>query len=777
MTLEEKLAQLVGLWLQLDDSSHAGGDIAPMQHEMLSNVPDFDTFTRHGLGQLTRPLGSQRSTPEQMMTAVDRVQESVTAHSRFDIPALVHEEILTGLQLFGAATYPTPLAWGSTWDTELITRMGEQIGSSMKAMGIHLGLAPVLDVVRDPRWGRVEECIAEDPYLVGVIGSAYVVGVQSQGVGATLKHFLGYSNSQAGRNLAPVHAGPREILEVFSVPFEMAVKLARPHAVMHSYAEIDGVPVAADKTLLTGLLRDRWGFDGTVVADYFGVAFLHTLHDVASSIGDAAALALIAGVDVELPTGNAYLEPLADQVRQGLVPIDVVDTAVRRVLRQKQDLSVRRVARESTKTVDLDPPSARAVAQQIAEKSVVLLANSTGLLPLNDLQRIALIGPNADSAEALMGNYSFTNHVEAPPGASLGIDVPTIFEALAAEVGDHHIRYAIGCELGEPVAPEAGDDPLIAEAVDVARASDVCVVVVGDRAGLFGRGTVGEGSDAELLELPGRQQELVDALIATGTPVILVLVTGRPYPVGRWEEQAAAIVQSFFPGEEGGSAIAGVISGRVNPSGRLPVSIPKRPGGQPYNYRHPRLGGPTPISNIDPSPAFAFGHGLTYTTFHHANLEVAADGNSDTASTITVTCSVYNKGDRQGSDVVQLYVHDVAASVTRPLRQLIGWARVDLPAGASAAVRFTVHTDRLGLVNRDLNWVVEPGEFEFTIASSATAEGLSRRLTLRGSRAFSVRTDTSPPPPPSPRKIGDPHALRRKLLSRISAAGTVSGGP
>ncbi|WP_369371227.1 beta-glucosidase [Promicromonospora sp. Populi] len=683
MTLDEKLAQLIGLWLHVSD----GADVAPMQHEMLSKVRDLDYYIGHGLGQLTRPLGSRVVAAEDMSASLDGIQQQVINKSRFGIPALAHEEILTGLQLYGAATYPAPLAWGASWDPELIEQMGRLIGESMQQLGIHLGLAPVLDLVRDHRWGRVEECISEDPYLVGVIGTSYVRGVQSNGVGATLKHFLAYSGSQAGRNLAPVHAGRREVLEQFAVPFEMAVKLARPASVMHSYAEIDGTPVAADPELLTELLRNQWGFEGTVVADYFGVAFLHTLHDIAEGTAQAAALALRAGVDVELPTGNAYLEPLKELIEAGQVDIALVDRALERVLRQKVELGVTSAAPRPAQ-VDLDPPAAREIARRIGEESVVLLSN-TGILPLHDGGTVAVVGPNADSAEGLLGNYSFTNHVDVPEGTPIGISVPTILDALRQELPGSTVRHAFGCTVRADQQDEESALRGIAEAAEIAAAADVAIVVVGDRAGLFGRGTSGEGSDTDNPVLPGRQGELVDAVLATGTPVVLVLVTGRPYPLSRWSGRVAALVQSFFPGEEGGPAVAGVLSGRINPSGRLPVSLPFGSGAHPYFYLTPRLGGLTPISAIDPAPEFPFGHGLSYTTFARSALSVTAD-TWTTAGTMQVTAQVTNTGDRAGADVVQLYVRDEYASVTRPMRQLIGWARVELDAGESAEVSFEV---------------------------------------------------------------------------------------
>ena len=719
LSLEEKLAQLVGLWLGAESS---GGDVAPMQHEMLADVAPFAEFVRHGLGQLTRPLATQPLDAHAAARRLAELQQQVLDATSHRIPALAHEECLTGLQVAGATTYPCPLAWGATWDPGLVEEMAQAIGSSLAALGIHLGLAPVLDVIRDPRWGRVEECIAEDPYLVGAIGAAYVRGLQSAGVGATLKHFAGYSGSQAGRNLAPVHAGPREMADVFLAPFEMAVREGRPEAVMHSYAEVDGVPVAADRALLTELLRDRWGFDGLVVADYFGVTFLHTLHGVAADLAEAAAAALEAGVDVELPTGAAYLAPLAAAVRDGRCPEELVDTAVRRVLEHKarHGLLDPDWTPPLPAPIDLDAPQHRAIARRVAEASIVLLENAGDALPLRGARSVAVVGPNADSAAALMGDYSFTNHVELPTATPVTIAAPTVLEALRAELDpDVVVEHVAGAEV-------VGDERFgFAAAASLAEAADVCIAVVGDRAGLFGRGTVGEGNDATDLDLPGVQRELVECLLETGTPVVLVLVTGRPAAIDWASGRAAAIVQSFFPGEEGGAAIAGVLSGRINPAGRLAVTVPRSAGAQPYSYLHAPLSGQSPVSSVDPTPLFAFGHGLSYASFEYADLElspttVAVDGG------FAVACSVANVGERRGVEVVQLYTRDVAASVTRPSRQLAAWARVELDAGASARVTFAVSADQLSFTGRDLVRVVEPGSVEIMLGAS------SEDIRLRG---------------------------------------------
>lgn len=720
MTLEEKLAQLVGFWEKSD-----GEAVAPLQGEF-SREQTLDEAVRHGLGHLTRAYGTRPVDPASRARWLWSFQRRLVRETRLGIPALVHEECLTGLSAWRAATFPTPLAWGASFDPELVTRMGEVIGESMAALGVHQGLAPVLDVIRDPRWGRVDECISEDPYVVGTLGTSYVRGLQSTGVHATLKHFVGYSASQSGRNFGPVHAGPREVADVLLPPFEMAVRDGGVRSVMSAYIEIDGVPVAADPTILTDLLRDEWGFDGTVVADYFGVAFLQLLHHVAGDLGEAAGLALAAGVDIELPTGDAYLEPLAQAVRDGRVDEVLVDRAVARALRQKAELGLLDATYddEPPTDVDLDSPEHRRIALRLAEESVVLLTND-GTLPLRPGLRVGVIGPNADRPEAMFGCYSFVNHVlPHHPEVGVGIDVLTLRQALAGELTGSTVVSARGCAVDDD------DRSGFADAVRVATESDVAVLVMGDHAGLFGRGTVGEGCDRDDLELPGVQRELVEAVLATGTPVVLVLLTGRPYAIGWAVERCAAVVQSFFPGEEGGPAIAGVLSGRVNPSGRLPVSLPRSAGAQPFSYLHPALGGDGDVTNLPSRPVLPFGHGLSYTTFAHTDLTVEPTATTD--GPLVVTVRVTNTGERGGDDVVQLYARDVVASVARPVAQLLGYQRVHLERGQTAVVELVVPAARLAFTNRAGDRVVEPGDLELWVGPSCADRETEARVTLTG---------------------------------------------
>ncbi|MFC9288308.1 glycoside hydrolase family 3 N-terminal domain-containing protein [Streptomyces sp. NPDC057052] len=726
MTLEEKTAQLYGVWV---GAATDGDGVAPHQHDMTADsAVDWDELITGGLGQLTRPFGTAPVDPALGARALAGAQRRIAAAGRFGIPAVAHEECLAGFTAWRATAYPVPLAWGAAFDPPLVEEMARHIGRDLRAVGVHQGLAPVLDVVRDPRWGRVEETIGEDPYLVGTVGAAYVRGLESAGVVATLKHFAGYASSAGARNLAPVRAGTREFADVTLPPFEMALREGGARSVMAAYTERDGVPASADPELLTRLLREEWGFTGTVVADYFGIGFLQTLHRVAGTPVQAARLALEAGIDVELPTVKYYGDALIAAVRAGEVPEELIDRSARRVLLQKCELGLldEDWQPEVPERVDLDSAANRAVARRLAEESVVLLDNPDGLLPLSPDTRIAVVGPRAADALAMLGCYSFPSHVLTHhPGTELGIEIPTVLESLRAELPDAKVTFAEGCPVSDP------DTTGIEEAVARAAEADVCVAVLGDRAGLFGRGTSGEGCDVADLRLPGVQGALLDALVATGVPVVLVLLTGRPYALGRWHGRLGAVVQAFFPGEEGGPAVAGVLSGRVNPSGRLPVSVPRVTGGQPWTYLQPPLGLAGEVSNLDPTPLYPFGHGRSYTTFAWEDVDgpetaLGTDGSYD------LSLTVRNTGDRAGADVVQLYLHDPVAGVTRPDVRLIGYQRLELPAGGSARVTFRFHTDLSAFTDRAGRRVVEPGDLELRLGASSADVRHTVRLSLTG---------------------------------------------
>ncbi|MGX9889405.1 glycoside hydrolase family 3 N-terminal domain-containing protein [Streptomyces sp. NPDC002276] len=727
LTLPEKVAQLSSTW---EDIEADGPEVAPGSNHF-GRVGDLDETARHGLGQLTRPYGTLPRPALEHARLLAGHQRQVVAQSRFDIPAMAHDECLTGFTAYGATIYPTSLGMAATFDPALIRRVGEAIGSDMAEAGVHQGLSPVVDVIRDYRWGRCEETYGEDPYLVGELAEAYVTGLQSAGVYATLKHFAGYSASMGGRNHAPVGIGRRELFDVILPPFERLVA-AGVRSVMNSYAEIDGEAPAASRWLLTEVLRDAWGFEGTVVSDYWSLPFLVNDHRVAADLPEAGALALTAGLDVELPDQRGFGDALVHAVEQGLVGEELVDRAVRRVLRQKVELGLLdadwdpRPPALIAGELHLDKPRSRQLAHAVAQSSAVLLSND-GTLPLPSTGRIALIGPCADDVRTMFGCYSFPNHVLAErDDLGNGVEAVSLRHALAAELSSVDWRFEPGCPIRE--ADRSG----IAAAVEASAGADLTVLVVGDKAGMFGIGTSGEGCDVEDLRLPGVQEELVEAVLATGRPVVLVVSSGRPYAVGRFAATAAAMVQVFLPGEEGGRAVAQLLAGKANFSGKLPVQIPTTPGGQPYTYLHAPLGDRQSwLSNLDPTPAFPFGHGLSYTGFEIDGLGVdrelvPVDGE------FTVSARVRNTGAVAGAETVQLYAIDPVAQVTRPVRALLGFAKVALEPGEEATVRFHVHTDRLAFTGLAGRRIVEPGEILLRIGSSSLDTPVRETVQLVG---------------------------------------------
>jgi beta-glucosidase-like glycosyl hydrolase len=736
MTREQKLAQLAGLWVTCDQES---GKLAAYRDPVFGAAAEpgpLEGQLPDGIGELTRPLGSAPVDAAQGAAMIEDLQRHLREASGPGIPAIVHEECLTGLMALGATAFPSPLNWGSTWDPGLIRQVGEAIGAQMRSVGAHQGLAPVLDVVRDPRWGRVEECIGEDPYLVGVIGLSYIQGLQGGdfAVTATAKHFAGYSFSEGGRNWAPAHVGPREMADVFLVPFEMAVREGHVGSVMNAYQENDGVPAAASRELLTEVLRDSWGFEGVVVSDYYSVDWLHLLHATASSKAEAAAAALRAGIDVELPNPDCYAAPLGEAAEAGLVEEADIDRSVERVLRLKARLGLldgparRSGEHRSGGPVDLDPPEHRALSRRVAQASIVLLQND-GMLPLDPGSRsIAVIGPCAASRSAPLGNYCFDNHVashlEHPPE---GVEVVTVAqgigEAVAASSG---VRVARGCEV------LGGDRAGFGEAVSLASSCDAAVVVVGDQAGHFGAGTSGEGTDTDDLALPGLQDELVEAVASTGTPTAAVLLCGRPYALERVAASARAVVLAWFPGEEAGRAVADVLFGAVNPAGRTPVTFSRGAGQQPLYYNDKRLGR-LGYPRSSTRPVFCFGHGLSYTSFSYGELAVAPD-QVPVDGEVEVSCRVANTGPLSGDEVVQLYVSDLVAEVTRPAIELKAFRRVGLEPGEAVQVRFRISSELFSFTGVDLERVVEPGSMEVMVGSSCQDIRLRGRFELVGTR-------------------------------------------
>jgi len=724
MTLPEKVAQLGGVWIT-DLVSPSGFDESRAA-----------THLANGVGHVTRIGASTGLRPSESATLMNEVQRYAVERTRLGVPVVVHEESTGG---YCATVFPQAIGLASTWDPALVHDVASVIRDQLLAVGARHTLAPVLDIARDPRWGRVEETYGENPVLAGAIGTAYVRGLQTEdlrgGVICTGKHFLGYGLPEGGMNHAPVHLGPRELREIFAEPFAAAIRDAGLASMMNSYSAVDGLPCAGSSAILTALLRDELGFDGVVVADYFAVAFLVTHHHTAADKAAAAAQALAAGLDLELPAFDCYRE-LTRLVEDGSVDVALVDRAVGRVLASKFQLGLfeHPYADADGATAVFDTLTQRDLARRAAASSIVLLRNEGALLPL-DLQRlgrVAVIGPLADSARGLQGDYHYPAHAEIvfeanpTPSEALpqagGAFTPgphytshvTPLAALVASIGDWaEVDYEHGCSV-------AGDDDSgIGPAVHAAERADVALVFVGGESGLMPHSTVGEARDASDLGLTGRQQALVEAVVETGTPTVVVVIGGRVFALPWIAAHVPALLQAWLPGEEGGTAIADVLFGVVNPGGHLPLTLPHSVGQVPIHATHLAGGGRSQFwhdyTDGPSSPLFPFGHGLSYTTFAYGDLTVTA---GSTVTPITVRVTVTNTGERAGDEVVQLYVTDEVASVVRPKRALIGFARVPMASKESATVTFTVHPSRLAFYDTEMRFVCEPGDFTFAVGAS-----------------------------------------------------------
>ncbi|MBA7934345.1 glycoside hydrolase family 3 C-terminal domain-containing protein [Klebsiella sp. RHBSTW-00215] len=749
MTTEEKFAQMHAYWLVLaENGDHRERSDMSDEFAGVSEQTSLAERLKLGVGQITRPLGTHIVDAQSGVRAANRLQKMLIEETRLGIPALFHEECLVGLLCKDATLFPSSLNYGSTWDPELVERAAREIGAEARSTGCKQGLAPVLDVSRDVRWGRTEETFGEDPWLVGVMACAYVNGLQSEkrDLLATLKHYVGHSFSEGARNHAPVHLGFCELNDTFLLPFEMAVKLANAGSVMPAYHDIDNQPGHSDSFLLTTVLREQWGFDGIIVADYGGVSLLHQHHGISHDAAESAALAFNAGLDVELPKDDCARH-LREALDRGLITLAKIDEIVARTLTEKFRLGLFEHPYTDVTGIVLQSASARQAARDVATRSLTLLENR-GAIPLSGKPKVAVVGPTADDPLALLSGYSFPVHLIISDMVDEVSQVTTPLAALRQYLGEEQVSYAKGCHIieqrmaGAPVFPgDSGGKPmqqspvsldvsLIPDAVSVARESDVVVACVGDLAGLFQSGTVGEGSDTDSLNLPGVQQQLLEALVATGKPVIVVMTGGRPYNLQGLEDSIAGLLMAWAPGQEGGWAIADVLTGRAEPQGRLVVSVPKSAGAMPYYYNHKLKSGGTPFA-FHFGSRYPFGYGQSWTTFDYAEphllaQEVNVDGE------IAVQVAVLNSGERRGSEVVQLYVRDKVASMVRPLQELKAFQRVTLDPGETATLSFYLPVDMLNFTRRDGQRIVEPGEFELQIgASSADIRGTAT-VTVNG---------------------------------------------
>jgi beta-glucosidase len=729
MTLEEKIAQL-----------HCFGRVVELTDILLDEEGELlpeamaERF-RHGLCQLGRP--AQRRSPRATAELTNAVQRFLVDETRLGIPALFNEEGVHGLMATGSTSFPQAIALASSWDEDLVEEVYTVVAREARVRGSNYVYAPVLDLARDPRWGRVEETFGEDPHLVSRLGVAAVRGLQGPGPGigegrviACAKHYAVHGQPEGGLNAAPASISERVIREEFLPPFQAAVTEAGVQAVMASYNEVDGIPVHANRWLLQTVLREEWGFQGFVTSDGFGVPQLMLLHRVAADPDEAARRAIEAGVDCEVPAGICY-PGLLEQARAGEVSMQAVDRAVGNLLRAKIRLGLL----DEVPSADPDEaervtncPAHRELALRAAREAIVLLKNEGDLLPLRldvpgvdaaGIRSIAVIGPNA--AELHLGGYA------EDPGRGV-----SVLQGIREKLGDRaRVAYAEGCRITEGVqgyaawhrdevtlSDPAEDTPRIAEAVELARQSDVAVLVLGGN-----EGTCREGwwfdhlGDRDRLDLLGRQDELVEAVLGTGTPTIAILINGRPLAIRRVAETVPAILECWYLGQETGTAVAEVLFGEVNPSGKLPVTFPRSVGQLPtyYYYRPSAKRG---YAFAESEPLYPFGHGLSYTTFCYRDLALSPERIA-VGGTTRVRVEVANTGERAGAEIVQLYVRDRVSSVTRPVQALKGFRRIQLEPGETRVVEFELTSEQLALLDAEMQWRVEPGLFDVMVGGSS----------------------------------------------------------
>ncbi|WP_062059757.1 glycoside hydrolase family 3 N-terminal domain-containing protein [Cellvibrio sp. OA-2007] len=757
MTLEEKAAQLQTVWA---DRQKLETDAGVFTGEHAKDILGL------GIGQVARPAENKATisinkTPAQTVAFTNAIQKYLVENTRLGIPAIFHEEALHGFAARNGTSFPQAIGLASTWDAQLIHDMYAIAAQEIRAVGVHQALTPILDVARDPRWGRIEETMGEDPYLVTELGVASVKGFQGDGEGiapnrviATLKHLAGHGEPVGGLNTAPAPVGERGLREIFLPPFEAAIKVGGARSVMASYNEIDGIPSHSNVDLLQNILRGEWGFDGVVVSDYFAIAELISRHHLVAEKSEAALMAMTAGVDVETPNGDAY-KTLVQLVKDKKLSVKQLDTAVARVLHEKFMLGLFENPYVKEEGVEEFIGNAKhvAFAQMLAEKSIVLLKNEKNILPLNKsaLKSVALIGPHVD--ETLLGGYSDV------PKKTVSI-LQGLQEYLGTEVTLHHEKgtlltiekWASDADSAAAnsrskqrwhtdevvLATPADTKGMIAKAVAAAQKSDVAIVVVGDNEATS-REAWAEShlGDRTSLELLGEQQQLVDAVLATGKPTVVVLIGGRPLAISKLAETAPAILQGWYLGQETGHALARVLFGEVNPGGKLPVSVPRSVGHLPvyYNYKPAAKRGYA----FDKTDAlYPFGFGLSYTQFAYKDMQWSKTKLSANES-VDISVTITNTGKRAGDEIVQLYTNDPVASVTQPVKQLRGFKRVSLAPNQSARVTFTLSANQLGFYDRNMDFVLEPGKINLLMGASSADIRLKGEIDIIG-KATNIST-------------------------------------
>jgi beta-glucosidase len=783
MTLPEKIAQLAGVWGQ---ACETGG---------LFDAQKAERVLQNGTGHVTR--AAQLKSPTDQAHTNNMIQRALVDHTRLGVPAVFHEESCAGYMAQDADMFPMPIGLAATFNPDLVRQMGGVIRRQMVAVGARHTLAPVADVARDARWGRCEETFGEDPYLVGRMAVAYVQGVQGEdlrdGVVCTGKHFMGYSASQGGLNWAPAPMGRREMMDVFAAPFAAMIAEAGVASIMNGYQEIDGVVCGASKTLLTDVLRGELGFSGTVSSDYFTVPTLANYHNMAASPAEAARIALEAGLDIELPAIDGY-KHLEAEIAAGRLKENVVDNSVLRVLEQKFALGLFEYpyADEGKTAAAYGRAEDRELSLSAAEQSMVLLKND-GVLPLSkEIKRIALIGPAADSARLLQGDYHYPAHHEilygAMPeqaggvgGANAGTDslAPMMSEAVSDSLNIKQLKKAdltkhlpptatilAGLQAAMPHADIAchaigmtRDDDTIElsedefegmqeefeTAIVAMERADAIVMCVGTKSGLVKGCTSGEATDSATLEVSLSQSELLANACHSGKPVVVVVVSGRPLVLPPEIDDAGAILHAWVPGPQGGVAIANILAGKTNPSGKLPMSMPRHAGQMPLFYNHKPSGMRSQFwgdyADTKAGPIFPFGHGLSYSEFEYGAMQ--CDGHMRTDGRLHVSITLANVGKRAGTEIVQLYVRDHAGSVTRPVKELKGFARVHLGPGEKRHVSFVLDASALAFTGLDYKFSVEPGPIDVMIGASSADIKAKQTVDVEGPRRILKYTDVA----------------------------------
>lgn len=733
MTLEEKVGQL-RCTLAWNYYEIKGNKVVPSA-EFVKDLTEGHIgmlWATYRADPWTRKSLANGLTPTLAAKAGNALQKYVIEHTRLGIPLFLAEEAPHGHMAIGTTVFPTGLGLAATWSTDVAEAMGRVTAKEVRLQGAHISYGPVLDISRDPRWSRVEESYGEDPVLTGAIGAAVVRGLGGGQLSkpystlATLKHFIAYGTTEGGQNGNPSIVGQRDLLQTFLPPFRKVID-AGALSVMTSYNSLDGIPSTASDYLYTDILRRQWHFKGFVVSDLYSIDGIWETHHVAANLQEAGTMALRAGVDEDLG-GKAYAE-LIDAVHRGLVSEAMVDSACARILRMKFEMGLFEKPYVDVKAAaQVGSADNAAVALDAARKLVTLLKNQAGTLPLRKDVRVAVVGPNADNVYNMLGDYTSPQ----PDGK-----VKTILMGIRDKVGADHVEYVKGCAIRDTLHTD------IPAAVAAAKRADVVVVAVGGssardfKTSYKATGAAeaditsvsdmdsGEGYDRATLTLLGRQQELLAALRQTGKPLVVVYIEGRPLDKSWAAAHADALLTAYYPGQEGGQAIADVLFGDYNPAGRLPISVPVGEGQLPvyYNKRAPK---PHNYVEMSAAPLYPFGYGLSYTRFAYSNLSVTPQG-----SDYLVSFDVQNVGDRDGEEVAQLYLHDQVASVSQPMLQLRHFARVAIKKGATRRVSFTVTPEDLSIVNREMQTVVEPGDFDVMVGGSSDNLPLRGVITVR----------------------------------------------